>query len=281
MEAAGEATPPAAAAARPGDPGAELSARILPESAVRGTPLRLSASGFDPGDARIQWLVGGEPVPGERSESFSTESLAKGDSVQARATVGERTLLSNLVTLRNAPPEIQSVKLVPDPFRPGESPGVDAVASDPDGDAVILEYSWERNGAPAGTGSRMDGTLARGDAFSVTITPFDGEARGRSLTLRREFRNHLPSIEGVADARMAEDLYTSRIVAGDGDGDPLAYALREAPPGMSVDAATGAIRWQVPAETPERVPVTVAVTDGQGGEASYRMFLTFREETPR
>jgi hypothetical protein len=278
-EAASSAAAPSAPGHAPA--GAAASARILPESAVRGTPLRLSAPGFDPEDAGIEWLVGGEPVPGERSGSFSTESLAKGDSVQARVTVGEGALLSNVVTLRNAPPELRSVKLVPDPLRPGDSPGVEAAASDPDGDAVTFEYAWERNGAPAGSGIRMDGVLARGDAFSVTVTPFDGEVRGRSLTVRREFRNYLPSIEGVADAHMAGDLYTCRIVATDGDGDPLTYALAEGPAGMSMDASTGAIRWRVPPETPERVPVTVSVTDGQGGEATYRMFLTFRDGAPR
>lgn len=281
MEAEEEAPSPATAAARPARAGAAPSARILPESAVRGTPLRLSASGFDPEDARVEWLVGGEPASGERSESFSTESLAKGDSVQARAVVGEGALLSNVVTLRNALPELRSVKIVPDPFRPGESPGVEAEASDPDGDEVAFEYAWEKNGAPAGSGSRMDGVLTRGDSFFVTVTPLDGEARGRSLTLRREFRNYLPSIEGVADARLAGDLYTCRIVAKDGDGDPLTYTLKEAPAGMFMDAASGAIRWQVPPETPERVPVTVSVTDGQGGEASYGMFLTFRDGAPR
>lgn len=269
------------AAATPAVPGAAPSVRIVPDAPMRGTPLRLSAPGVDLEKAGIEWVVAGDPVPEERSPTFATEALAKGDAVQARVTTGERVLLSNVVTLRNTPPELRSVELVPDPFRPGDPPGVEAAASDPDGDEVAFEYAWEKNGLPAGTGSRMDDALQRGDVFSVRVTPRDGEARGRSFTLRREFRNYLPSIEGVADARMAGDLYTCRIVARDGDGDPLAYALTEAPPGMSVETSTGAVRWEIPEKAPQRVPVTVSVTDGQGGEASYSMLVTFREEAPR
>lgn len=179
----------------------------------------------------------------------------------------------------NAPPEIQSVKFVPEIFRPGDSLGVEVSGSDPDGDEVTFEYAWEKNGAPAGSGSRIEGSLKRKDAIAVTITPFDGEVRGRSLTLRREIRNVPPSIEGVKNDRLEGDLYSCTILATDGDGDTLTYALKDAPPGMSIEAATGTIRWEIPPAVTGKVPVTVAVSDGNGGEASYAMIVTIREET--
>ena len=179
----------------------------------------------------------------------------------------------------NAPPEIRSVKFVPEIFRPGDSLGIEVSGSDPDGDEVTFEYAWEKNGAPAGRGSRIEGSLKRKDEFAVTITPFDGEVQGKPLTLRREIRNVPPSIEGVKDARLEGDLYSCAILATDGDGDPLAYSLKDAPPGMSMEATTGTIRWKIPPEVRGQVPVTVAVSDGNGGEASYAMVVTIREET--
>ena len=179
----------------------------------------------------------------------------------------------------NAPPEIQSVKFVPEIFRPGDSLGVEVSGSDPDGDEVTFEYAWEKNGAPAGRKSRIEGPLKRKDAIAVMITPFDGKVRGRPLTLRREVRNVPPSIEGVKDARLEGNLYSCRILANDGDGDPLKFTLKDAPPGMSIEPATGTIMWKIPPAVRGQVPVTVAVSDGNGGEASYPMFVTIREET--
>jgi hypothetical protein len=179
----------------------------------------------------------------------------------------------------NAPPEIRSVKFVPEVFLPGDSLGVEVSGSDPDGDEVTFEYAWEKNGVPAGRGSRIEGALKRRDAISVTITPFDGEVRGKSLTLRREIRNVPPTIEGVKDARLVGDVYSCRIFAVDADGDPLTFVLKDAPSGMSIEATTGTIRWEIPPGVRGKVPVTVSVSDGSGGNASYAMVVTLREET--
>lgn len=253
--------------------------RILPETASRGTRLYLSPMGFLSREAEIEWIVDGMPVPGRRFTSLQTDALERGNSVQARVSVAGRVFFSNVVTLTNAPPELQSVKLVPEVFRPGDSLGVEVTGGDPDGDEVTFEYAWEKNGVPAGKGSRIDGVLKRNDVIAVTITPFDGEVRGSSLILRREIRNVPPSIEGVKDARLAGDVYSCRILAKDGDGDPLTYALKDAPAGMSIGAATGTIRWEVPPDVRGKVPVAVSVSDGNGGEASYAMVVTVQDET--
>lgn len=255
--------------------------RILPAVALRGTRLTLSATGFSLDDGEIEWKINGDLAPREQSESLGTDSLRKGDSVQARVKVGERRLLSNTVTLANAPPEIRSVRIVPETIRPGDSLAVEVSGADADEDPVTFEYDWVKNGIPAGKGSRLEGPLRRNDTISVKITPFDGQTRGNFLILRREVRNYPPEIQGVAEALLSEEGYSCRIVAADGDGDPLTYALKEAPPGMTIGAATGAIRWPVPAGFTGKVPVAVSVSDGHGGEATYEMVVTIREEIPK
>jgi len=258
-----------------------LAIRILPEIARSGTRLHLFATGFSLEDGEIEWKVNENLVSGQRADLFSTEGFRKGTFVQARVKVGEREVTSNTVTLMNTPPELRSVRIVPDVIRPGDSIGVEVTGNDPDGDPVTFEYRWEKNGQSAGTESRMAGGLHRNDVISVRITPFDGEARGKFLVLRREVKNYPPSIDGVFDARLADGVYTCKIRATDGDDDPLTYALNDAPPGMTIDPGTGEIRWTVPVEFVGKVPVTVSVTDGHGGGASYPMFLTIREEPPK
>ncbi len=258
-----------------------LAVRILPEIAGAGTRLHLSATGFSLGDGEIEWKVNENPVPGQRADSFSTEGFRKGTSVRARVKVGEREVTSNTVTLVNTPPEIRSVRIVPDVIRPGDSIGVEVAGNDPDGDDLMFEYRWEKNGQPAGTESRMEGALHRNDVVSVRITPFDGEVRGKFLVIRREVKNYPPSIDGVFDARLADGVYTCKVRATDGDNDPLTYALIEAPPGMTIDPGTGALSWTVADRFIGKASVTVSVTDGHGGEASYPMSLTIREESPK
>lgn len=258
-----------------------MGVRILPEIAGAGTRLQLSATGFSLDDGQIEWKVNGDLAPGMHTDSFPTEEYRKGTSVQVRVKVGERQVPSNIVTLVNSPPEIRSVRIVPDPIRPGDSIGVDVSGSDRDGDDVTFEYRWEKNGQPAGTGRRLEGTLRRNDSVSVRITPYDGEVRGNFLVVRREVKNYPPSIEGMVDARLADGVYTGTVRATDGDGDPLAYALMDAPPGMTIDPGTGAIRWTLPEGFLGKAAVTVSVTDGHGGEATYPFSLKIREESPQ
>lgn len=178
----------------------------------------------------------------------------------------------------NFPPEIRSVIFVPEVFRKGDSLGVEVSGSDLDGDDVIYEYAWEKNGIPAGTTNRIGAALKRNDVIAVTITPFDGEVRGRSVTLRREIQNVPPSIEGVKDVRLEGDTYTCRVLAIDPDGDPLTYVLKDAPSGMSIDGSTGTIRWFIPSGFHGKIPATVLVSDGSGGNALYTMVVTVRED---
>ncbi|HZD54925.1 MAG TPA: putative Ig domain-containing protein [Candidatus Aquicultoraceae bacterium] len=245
--------------------------------------MNLVSRGFPIGEAKIEWLVDGVADPDQHSPSFRTDGLKRGDSVQAKVTIGGEALVSNAVVLSNAPPVVESVNFVPRALGPGDSLGVETSATDPDGDEIILEYAWEINGEPSGRESRIreDVALKRNDVLTVTITPFDGHDRGAPITLRRTIQNVPPTIDGLMDARWDGDAYSCRVQARDGDGDPLVYALKKAPPGMSVEPSTGAIRWTVPGDLQGKVPVTVSVSDGNGGEASYDLFLTIGEEPPQ
>ncbi len=69
--------------------------------------------------------------------------------------------------------------------------------------------------------------------------------------------------------------YRYDIDATDVDGDPLSYALISAPPGMSIDPASGQIGW-TPAQ-PGGFPVVVGVSDGRGGQTSQSYVLNVQE----
>lgn len=254
--------------------------RIEPEEPFRGTRVRMAATSSLPAGATVEWLVNGTVAQGGGSQGLDTSSLRKGDKIQARATGPGGTMLSQEVSVRNTLPEIRSARFVL-----GEGPGgsgiaVEAAPADADGDAVQMEIEWRKNGEPAGAGSRLGAPVKRGDKIVVTITPFDGEGRGRSATITREIRNLPPVIEGQEQFQVKENVVTFRVRASDADGDTLTFTVKEAPAGMRIDRATGWVRWETPPGTTGRIPFTVTVSDGSGGEATARIAVTITEQSP-
>jgi hypothetical protein len=157
---------------------------------------------------------------------------------------------------------------------------VEAEGADADGDPVRFEIAWRKNGEPAGTDSRLGAPVKRGDKIDVTVTPFDGEERGRSAMLSREIRNTTPVIEGQEQFQVSGNVVTFRVRAFDEDGDTLTYSLKDAPGSMRIDRATGQVRWETSPADKGKVPFTVLASDGQGGEASARITVTIAEQPP-
>ncbi|MGE5284595.1 MAG: putative Ig domain-containing protein, partial [Actinomycetota bacterium] len=120
--------------------------------------------------------------------------------------------------------------------------------------------------------------VKRGDKVSVTVTPFDGRERGKPATLFREILNTPPAIEGQEQFQVTDNAVTFRIRASDADGDPLTYSLKDAPSGMSIDPKTGSVRWTTSIGTTGKVPFTVIVSDGSGGESTARFSVTVAEQ---
>ena len=75
---------------------------------------------------------------------------------------------------------------------------------------------------------------------------------------------------------MTAIVYTYQVKSSDPDGDPVAFALITAPEGMTISQA-GLIRWSVPQSVKGQIPVTVSVTDGQGGETLQNFTLEIRQ----
>jgi len=193
---------------------------------------------------------------------------------------GGEAVQASAANVRNSPPEIRGVRFVGGDGRPGNTLGVEAEGHDADGDPVQFEIAWQKNGQPAGGGNRLTASVKRGDKVNVTLTPLDGKDRGVSAMLSREILNTPPAIEGQEQFQVSDNAVTFHVRASDADGDPLTYALREAPPGMSIDRGTGWVRWVTSPGRTGKVPFTVVVSDGSGGESTARITVTIAEPPP-
>lgn len=182
------------------------------------------------------------------------------------------------VAVRNASPEIRGVRFVGGDGRPGNTLGLETEGHDADGDSVQFEIAWQRNGQPAGSGNRLTAPVKRGDKVAVTVTPFDGKERGKSATLFREILNTPPVLEGQEQFQVNDNAVTFHVRASDADGDPLTFSLKDAPAGMSIDRKTGLVRWVTSPGTTGKVPFTVIVSDGSGGESTARFSVTIAQE---
>jgi len=217
----------------------------------------------------------------QRLKPATGHEISKGsDAPSAEIAPGLQEREAVAQTKKNTLPELTRVKLVPEVFHPGDTLGVEASASDKDGDDVSIRYAWFVNDEPAGETSRLEVPVKRGDNLRVTITPFDGKEQGSSVVLRREIANMPPMFSEVKKGVFDGEIYTCQVVAEDPDGDPVAYSLKTAPKGMEISKDTGLMSWQVPKDFKGPAKLSVIAEDGQGGKAEYDLSLTIKEDAP-
>jgi len=297
-----QAEPPASVSSTgPGGnhPPAVLVASIFPVDVTIETTLRIDAQGEDmDGDRvtyRYQWLVNGVPESGATEPQFSTEKLKNGDRIVAQLIPNDgkadgAVFTTDPVTVGNTAPDIAEVHLEPVPikrafgddsiecvWRPQYK--VSVVAGDPDGDPVTLTYKWLRNdkeipGAKTDTLDTKD--FRKKDVLTVLVTPSDGKATreghaGFPVTIENSapcFTSKPPagiSLIAAKEGPAREGSYEYAVTAVDPDEDPVTFELKKAPPGMTIDAATGKVTWKLTVENKGKHRVVIAAKDNDKG----------------
>ncbi len=155
------------------------------------------------------------------------------------------------------------------------------LATDPDGDAI----SYDLLTAPEGTTMDPNGRLTwtPGEGLGGTLQFFRvriSDSRGASLLhewnvlVSNEAPDNLDPVITSSPNTMAQidQLYTYDVVATDGDGDPLQYALLTGPAGATLEDRQ--VRW-TPTEADDGVARTfvVEVSDGQGGSTRQQWLV--------
>ncbi|TAN40385.1 MAG: hypothetical protein EPN25_07950 [Nitrospirae bacterium] len=255
---------------QPGSAGdsAALALMITPPEPIRNSTLLLIPRGFNIAEAEIEWLVNGVRVKTPDPQQFVASNMKKGETIQARATSKGTEILSNVVRIKNTPPELAGkVKLLPEIFKPGDLLSVEAKALDPDDDEVIIRYEWTKNGEAAGSSKKIDTPVKRDDKVVVVVTPCDSEGCGKPLTIKSTLRN-LPPVIVVEKPVYQGRTYTLAFKATDPDGDQISYSLKNAPQGCSINSTSGLITWHIPEGFTAKGSYTAVASDPKGGEAS-------------
>jgi hypothetical protein len=152
--------------------------------------------------------------------------------------------------LSNLPPEVNQPTVVPSPAGTDDTLTADVSASDPNGDAVTLDYQWQRKPSgggsfadiPGQTGVALDLSVAGhgdpGDEIRVAVTATDGKdpaATVYSEAVRVTGGEPEVSIDAASYSGSEGDEVSVSGSASSPGGDPLSLTW-SATPGSGVDA---------------------------------------------
>lgn len=251
---------------------------MVPNPVVRHAPITVSVEKDEvQGHAltyRYHWFINKIPVQGETTSSLHSPMLRRGDvlsvEVVASNAQGENvSYRTPSVTVANAPPTITRVVLEQDLSQGNSRLVAKAEAFDADQDDIRYEYRWLRNDSMVKEGPENvleTAALARKDIVTVEVTPYDLDGAGPSARATPlVVDNNPPRIVSQPSVVTNAESYEYAVQAKDPDGDAVIFALETAPPGMTVDQATGRLNWKISPALRGTHHVKIMVVDGQGG----------------
>lgn len=236
------------------DPGAEVASNLVvignspPEGAsvtlYPSTPdtddvLTALAAATDPDGDRVTWaytwLVDGAVVAATGDTLDGAIWFDRGQTVQVLATPSDgvssgATATSAVVTVGNSAPTLSGVSLSPAPaYEDSTLTCTPGATGDADGDAVVVDYAWEVDGARiAATTATLDGAhFDKGRSVRCLVTPRDGSDAG--ATVASDLVDVLDSapvravVSLTPDPPYTDEALTAVATASDVDGDPIAW----------------------------------------------------------
>jgi hypothetical protein len=256
------------------------TARIYPEAVSRDSTLRVGVQADDTNGRnptyKYQWLVNDLPISGANDPQFSVRQFKNGDHIQVEvipSVAGHqgRVFKSDAVTVGNTAPEIVEIRLEPMPIHRGEILKVRVTANDPEGDPIRLAYQWFQNGKelPGATSDSLDTKMfKKKDVLGVMVMASDGKAsREATSSVPVRIENAPPRITSIPPASISDGQYVYQVTTSDADEDTISYALKLAPPGMTLDAATGKLLWKLTRESKGRHRVVIVAKDSDNAVA--------------
>jgi hypothetical protein len=268
---------PAAGAAVSQQSTGTIQVKMLPESPTVVTDIQAVYSGVAKGT--YQWQRNGQVIPGESGDTLRKSLFLKGDTVSVTVASGSAEGKASVV-IGNSLPFVVSVPFSPEDVHAGTTITVKPVGQDPDGDEVRFHFKWSINDkelfedAPVLAGDK----IKRGDKVALTILPYDAEGEGTPFISRNIIiPNAAPRIVSNPPQGFQGTVYTYHVVAEDPDGDPIAFSLVSAPPGMTMDSVTGMVTWQISERSSGAHPVEVFAQDPQGMKTTQKYTLTINK----
>jgi hypothetical protein len=219
----------------------------------------------------------------ENSYRLSRNKYAKSDSITVIVTRGNEKG-SATVIIADPILRVKSVSFTPEDIHRGVDITAVPVVLPPDNGGVRLDYKWSVNGEsiPDNSSVLKGDRFKKGDRLILVVTPFADNRGGVPYKTREvTIPNAPPSFVSIPQREFRGATYTYRAAANDPDGDVLTYSLASAPEGMTIDAKTGVITWQITESAAGTHKIELAARDTEGGQATqeYSLGIKLNHET--
>lgn len=221
-----------------------VTAPLDGDTVNEGDPITFAATATDDEDPAasliVDWtssldgsLSSGPPDSSDHS-TFISSALTVGThtlSITVTDTDGFFATAVQVLTVNGAP-SAPVVAISPSDPQTADSlsAAISSPSVDPDGDPVSYTYSWLRDGVDtAETTSAVDASgTAKGQMWTVVVTPSDGSSMGDSGSASVTIGNTAPVLDGVtvtpSEPSAADTLSCEAGTASDADGDVVTHA---------------------------------------------------------
>lgn len=268
------------------------SVTLVPDPAYTDDTLAASVSTSDAdGDTlavTYAWYVNGAVVPATGSTLDGASWFDRGDDVYVVVTADDGTttdsLDSNVVTIGNLEPSIRSVSVTPgSPTRTSTLTCAYTGYSDPDGDADASTFSWDVDGAFAGSTSTLAGPFTDGAVATCTVTPDDGTDAGTPVSESVTIGNTAPTISSLSlspTTLYTNDTVSASLVSSDPDGDSTSVTYTWLINGSAVSATASSLGGALWFDRDDTVQVMATVDDGADTTTQYSAVITVSDTAP-
>ncbi|MBP7936251.1 MAG: PKD domain-containing protein [Phycisphaerae bacterium] len=278
---------------------------LLNQSTVPMTgPIGLAFSDINPSSVVLLNASGTVPHPSEPERQIAYvdfSSLLTNNTLAAGASIGPKWVefqgpqdvaftFDAFAYLFNSPPRITSAPVVT--ATEGQRYRYEVVAVDDDGDPVRFGLTATGGIAPpagmsvhplCGLVDWMPGQQAAG-AQPVTIVVDDGlpgSSAQQAFEITVSAVNVAPTITSTPiTTAIVNAAYTYQVQASDPDGDPISYALTEAPTDMTL-SSSGLVQWAPMAPGGRQIRLTVTDDHGRVTGQDYVLTAVGCEAPPR
>jgi hypothetical protein len=227
------------------------SLQILPLEPATNESLSVTVETEDPeGDELLltyRWFRDGVEELSLVTDTIPSGTVFRGEvwhvEVSASDEHSSSSVATDSVTIVNAPPEVWSFEVSPDPLYTDSLATARFVTGDPEGDSFSSAVSWQVNGSTLSTGATLDGAnFIKGDRIQYRVVVDDGSDTASVQSPEWVVQNSLPQTLSVAISPHApiegqEDIVC--VVEGaDADEDSLSWTFTWSHDGVTWTGAT-------------------------------------------